>query len=162
MSLFKCENQTCKSSGNFVACLYCGNSFYCSVNCRDEDSHAHQTICNSTNTRQMLQINTKIAKKIQTTLSNYASIKNRLTGPGIVNVRSYDSIWDVDNKPVRLFISYIPLDNWTGNVPTVLENDYSKQMIVNFHIEDMNKPQLHRFKITSLNPNENMDLCVTI
>ena len=109
MSLFKCENQTCKSSGNFVPCLYCSQSFYCSVKCRDEDSHAHKTICHITNSREILTKNVEIAKKIQTTLSNYASIKNKLTGPGIVNVRSYDSIWDVNTKPVRLFISYIHL-----------------------------------------------------
>ena len=36
------------------------------------------------------------------------------------------------------------MKDWKG---LIIENDYSKHMIINFHIEGMNKPQLHRVQI---------------
>jgi hypothetical protein len=99
----------------------------------------------------MIAINTYIGLKLKKTLSDFALYRNSIDGPGIVNIRSYDLIEsfsvDASQGGARtLFISYIPIDQWKG---LVVENDYSKSMIVNFHIENMNKPQLHKLRIDS-------------
>jgi len=104
--------------------------------------------------------------KIKGALSKFA-IANRSLGPGIINVRSYNSIWDVSaNFPTKIFISYTPISEWDGHVPTVENNDFTRKMIVNIHFEDMNKPQLHRLTIRStdcyrvdVNPSR---MCITI
>lgn len=145
--MYKCEKQGCNSKENFIPCLYCANSFYCSVACRESDD-IHRVICKKTNTREMLYLNTQLAIKLLPTLSSYA----RSHGPGIINIRSYNSVWELrdDESLIKLFISFTPLSNWHGNVPTVHNTQFTKQMIVNFHFEDMNKPQLHRLQIADL------------
>lgn len=148
MSLFKCENQTCKSSGNFVACLYCSQSFYCSVNCREDDYESHKTICHITNSRQILTKNVEIIDSVKSNLSRYALLKLETEGPGIINIRSYDSIF---SNNIKIFISYTKLNEWNGNVPKILSNDYTKKMIINLNIFDMNKPQLHCVNIVKNN-----------
>lgn len=146
--MYKCEKQGCNSKENFIPCLYCANSFYCSVACRESDD-IHESICKKTNTREMLYLNTMLAIKLISVLSQYA----KKHGPGIINVRSYNSIWDLRSdefilKDIKLFISFTLLENWHGNVPTVYDTLFEKQMIVNFHFEGMNKPQLHRLQMT--------------
>jgi hypothetical protein len=160
--IYKCERQGCKSMENYVPCLECANTFYCSVVCRNLDISSHKTICAITNTRDMLLINSYVCDKLKDTLSSFATTSNRL-GAGVINIRSYNSIWDISaEKPVSVFISYTLLSDWHGHVPTVVNNDFNNKMIVNIHFEDMNKPQLHRLNILACDTETNSRVCVTI
>lgn len=175
MFKYRCERQGCTASEKNVPCLKCANSFYCSIKCRNLDTEYHSAICDKTNTRDMIHINTYLVKILYPILVEFSD--QRI---GIINIRSYshilclaNSIQDSSHMPmqtddygnqliVRLttdedlenhtfFISFIPLEQWQvfngKHVPTVSNNNYSERMIVNIQLEGMNKPQLFRLPI---------------
>jgi hypothetical protein len=81
-------------------------------------------------------------------LSGYALAKKESDGPGIINIRSYNSIWSfMDDTEKSVFISYTPLEKKHRTKTKDLYLDSENHMIIKFQIEDMNKPQLHRIPI---------------
>lgn len=157
MFKYKCERQGCTSYEKNIPCLKCANSFYCSIKCRNTDVDYHNEICNKTNTRDMIHVNACLIKILRPVLAEF---NGRC---GIINIRSYSyyseflhqdgpvSIQKYGDKlvvklPIPVFITFIPLNVWSDQYhnSTVLNNDYSKRIIVNVHLEGMNKPQLYR------------------
>jgi hypothetical protein len=166
---YKCQNSGCRRKDNSVACPDCDNSFYCSEECRIEDSERHIDICAITNTREMLFVDSFLGWKLSPVLSLIAMAKNKQVGPGVLNVRSYENIWDFKRVPdvskiskakkeLHVYVTYIPLGQWKEQylragltVPnTVCDNNYKKKMVVNFNLEGMNKPQLHCLPLLDL------------
>lgn len=179
---FFCDRQGCGSKENLIPCLYCVNSFYCSVKCREMDARNHATICNITNTKEMMIVNTYLGYKLGPILTLIAKAKFEQFGNGVINVRSYtpntnfelvpsceememQMANDADVDEAHLFITYVPLEEWCtqmkdkGFVPPQLlfQTDYSERMIVNFHLEEMNKQQLHRLPLMQIDSREFVD-----
>jgi MYND finger len=168
-SYYKCALPGCRHKENAVICSACENSFYCSEECRVLDTANHMDICAVTNTRDMLFVDSFLGWKLNPILSMIAMAKYKQVGPGVLNVRSYSNIWDFRKIPnvnkirnarkeLGLFITYVPLGEWKERylrsgltIPgAVRDNPYRKKMIVNFHIEGMNKPQLHCLPLLDL------------
>jgi hypothetical protein len=170
MFKYRCERQGCTANEKNIPCLQCANSFYCSVVCRNLDTTHHSNICGLTNTRDMIYINACLVKILHPILIEYSNQR-----AGIINIRSYSYIScleDVskneyfietnvcnDNLIIHLrnheylenhkfFVTFIPLESYDKNVPTVKNNNYNERIVVNMYLEGMNKPQLFRFPIS--------------
>lgn len=172
-SHYKCALYGCHKTDNTVVCSLCKNSFYCSEKCREQDAAKHTDICAVTNTQEMIFVDSFLGWKLSPILSLIAMAKHKQLGPGVINIRSYDNIWNFKNIPnveklrnatkeLCVFITYVPLNEWKERylqaglaVPkTVIDNQYNKKMIVNFQLEGMNKPQLHCLPLLDLEKSE--------
>ena len=168
-SYYKCALPGCNRKENSVSCSACENSFYCSEKCKILDTSNHMEICAITNTREMLFVDSFLGWKLSPILSMIAMAKYKQIGPGVINIRSYNNIWDFQRIPnvnklqgakksLSLFITYVPIGEWKErylrsglSVPsTICDNQYRKKMIVNFNIEGMNKSQLHCLPLLDL------------
>ncbi len=166
---YKCSTNGCCQTNCNVTCPTCNNSFYCSEKCLLQDT-THVDVCAVTNTQEMIFIDSFLGWKLSPILSLIAMARNQ---PGVINIRSYDNIFDFKNIPnveklrkalkeLSVYITYIPINEWKERylqaglaVPeTVNNNQYKKKMIVNFQIEGMNKPQLHCLPLLDLEKSE--------
>lgn len=174
---YKCARLNCRKKESEMSCPKCENSFYCSEECCLTDIPIHKDVCAITNPREILFVDSFLGWKLSPILSLIAIAKYKQLGPGVINIRSYDDIWSFKNIPdinkleraqkeLALFITYVPLGEWKEQylrsgmvVPeTVCSNQYRKRMIVSFHIEGMNKPQLHCLPLLDLEKSEPIGL----
>ena len=137
------------------------------------DTPNHMDICAVTNTREMLFVDSFLGWKLSPILSMISMAKHRQIGPGVINIRSYNDIWDFEKIPninklqrakkeLSLFITYISLGEWKErylraglSVPSIIcDNSYRKKMVVNFQIEGLTKPQLHCLPLLDLTKSE--------
>lgn len=139
------------------------------------DADYHSAICDKTNTRNMIHINMYLLKMLHPILEEFSSERKGVINvrsyshiiciaDSIINNSDWSSEINVYNDQfiVRLttndedsenyvfFITFVPLDEWlnsNGKQITVTNNNYSEKMIINMHLEGMNKPQLFRLPI---------------
>ena len=168
----KCSRRACTVQGMDVQCEKC-DAGYCSEECKHVNSEAHREICAISNPREVLEIDSFLGWRLSPILSMIAITKNKELGPGILNVRVYESVYtllavpdraDIIKSPekysdlINVYITYITLQDWKERytaigkrVPKALSDiNFKHQMVVNFDMESMNKNQLHTFPLLDL------------
>ena len=168
----RCSRRNCSIPCMDVPCEKC-DAGYCSEQCKSVNKEAHRGICAIANPREVLEIDSFLGWRLSPILSMIAIAKNKELGPGILNVRVYESIYtllavpdrrDIDANPekysdqINVYVSYITLQDWKEQytavgkkVPKALSDiNFKQQMVVNFDMEHMNKNQLHTFPLLDL------------